>query len=184
MPDTLFSIGHGNKPMEVFLQELQGSSIQFLLDVRSKPYSKWNPQYNREELQQELKAHGITYVYVGDVLGGLPEDRTCYDSDGKVIYEVIKKKKFFRDGLERLLTAHQKQVPLALMCSESNPAQCHRSKLIGQELLNHHISIKHIVGKDKVKPQELVMAELTKGKGTIDLFGNEIDFTSRKSYEP
>lgn len=183
MPDTLFSIGHGNKAMDVFLKELQAEGIEFLLDVRSKPYSKWNPHYNREELQQVLKTHGITYVFVGDSLGGLPEDRTCYDSDGKVIYEVIKKKKFFRDGLERLLTAYKKQVPLALMCSESNPAECHRSKLIGQELLNHGISIRHIVGEHKAKPQETVMAEITKGKNTTDLFGNEIDFTSRKSYE-
>jgi uncharacterized protein (DUF488 family) len=183
MSDTLFSIGHGNKPFDQFLKELDAEGIQFLLDVRSKPYSKWNPQYNREELQQALKEHGITYVFVGDTLGGLPIDRTCYDSDGKVIYEVIKKKKFFKDGMKRLLTANKKQVPLALMCSESNPAQCHRSKLIGQELLTHKISIKHIVGEDKIKPQELVMAELTKGKGTIDLFGNETDFTSRKSYD-
>jgi len=183
MPNTLFSIGHGNKPLDQFLKELDSEGIAFLLDVRSKPYSKWNPQYNREDLEQALKAHGITYVFVGDTLGGLPIDRTCYDSDNKVIYEVIKKKQFFKEGLERLLTAHKKQVPLALMCSESNPAACHRSKLIGQELLTHKISIQHIVGKDKIKPQELVMAELTKGKGTTDLFGNETDFTSRKSYE-
>jgi hypothetical protein len=53
---------------------------------------------------------------------------------------------------------------------------------IGQELLKHHISVKHIVGKGKVKPQETVMAEVTKGKNTTDLFGDEIDLTSRKSY--
>jgi hypothetical protein len=68
------------------------------------------------------------------------------------------------------------------MCSESKPEECHRSKLIGQELLKKKISLKHIVSDKLVKSQEMVMSELTKGKGTVDLFGNEIDFTSRKSY--
>ena len=68
------------------------------------------------------------------------------------------------------------------MCSESKPEECHRSKLIGQELLKKKISLNHIVSPDRVKSQETVMIELTKGKGTVDLFGNEIDFTSRKSY--
>lgn len=182
MDNTIFSIGHGNKELPEFLKELQSEGVQYLLDVRSKPYSKWNPQYNREELEASLKEQGITYVFVGDTLGGLPQDRTCYDSDGKVIYDVIRKKAFFKEGMTRLLTANEKQVPLAMMCSEANPASCHRSKLIGQELLRHKISVKHIVGKDKIKPQEVVMAEITKGKNTTDLFGDEIDLTSRKSY--
>jgi uncharacterized protein (DUF488 family) len=81
-----------------------------------------------------------------------------------------------------LTTANEKQIKIAIMCSESKPEECHRSKLIGQELLKKKISLKHIVSDKMVKSQEMVMAELTKGKGTVDLFGNEIDFTSRKSY--
>jgi hypothetical protein len=68
------------------------------------------------------------------------------------------------------------------MCSESDPCECHRSKLIGQELLKQNISIKHIVGKLKFKSQELVMEELTNGNGLVDLFGNVTEYTSRKSY--
>ena len=68
------------------------------------------------------------------------------------------------------------------MCSESKPEECHRSKLIGQELLKKEISLKHIISNKISKSQETVMAELTKGKGTIDLFGNEIDLKSRKTY--
>jgi hypothetical protein len=68
------------------------------------------------------------------------------------------------------------------MCSESKPEECHRSKLIGQELLRKDISLNHIISQSKTKSQQTVMNELTKGKGTTDLFGNETDFTSRKSY--
>lgn len=179
---TIYSIGHGNKKIEDFIAELKAFNIQFLLDIRSKPYSKWNPQFNQVALELELKNNGITYVFVGDTLGGLPEDRSCYDYNGKVVYDLIKEKDFFKQGLERLTTANKKRIHLAIMCSESKPEECHRSKLIGQELLNKDISLKHIVSKERTKSQQTVMNELTKGKGTVDLFGNEIDFTSRKSY--
>lgn len=179
---TIYSIGHGNKKIEDFLEELKSFEIQFLLDIRSKPFSKWNPQFNQNELKFKLEEKEIKYVWVGDTLGGLPKDRSCYDYNGKVVYDIIKEKDFFKEGLKRLTTANEKEIRIAIMCSESKPEECHRSKLIGQELLKKKISLKHIISDKLVKSQEMVMAELTKGKGAVDLFGNEIDFTSRKSY--
>ena len=179
---TIYSIGHGNKRIEEFIQELKSFEIQYLLDIRSKPFSKWNPQFNQNELKFRIEENGIKYVYVGDILGGLPEDRSCYDCNGKVVYDRIKEKDFFKKGLERLTIANDKHIRLAIMCSESKPTECHRSKLIGQELLKRKISLKHIISNNLVKSQELIMIELTKGKATVDLFGAEIDFTSRKSY--
>lgn len=179
---TIYSIGHGNKKIEEFIEELKSFNILFLLDIRSKPYSKWSPQFNQSQLEIELKKNGITYVFVGDSLGGLPEDRGCYDFNGKVVYDIIKDKDFFKEGLKRLTTANEKHLKLAIMCSESKPEECHRSKLIGQELLKQNISVKHITAKFKFKSQELVMSELTKGNGLVDLFGEVTDFTSRKSY--
>ena len=179
---TIHSIGHGSKKIEDFIAELKSFKIKFLLDIRSKPYSKWNPQFNQAVLDSTLKNNRITYVFVGDTLGGLPSDRSCYDYDGKVVYDLIKRKDFFKQGLKRLTTANEKKINLAIMCSESKPEECHRSKLIGQELLNKEVSLKHIVSSNQVKTQEAVMNELTKGKGVVDLFGNQMDFTSRKSY--
>ena len=180
---TIYSIGHGIKKIEDFIAELKFFNIQFLYDVRSKPYSRWNPQFNQKALKLKLEENGIKYVFVGDTLGGFPEDRSCYDLNGKVVYDVIKDKDFFKEGLERLIAANEKQIKLAIMCSESRPEECHRSKLIGQELIKKKISLHHIVSDKLVKSQEIVMAELTKGKGTLDLFGNKMDFKSRKSYE-
>lgn len=179
---TIYSIGHGNKDIEDFIAELKSFDIEYLLDIRSKPFSKWNPQFNQSALELELKKHEIIYVFVGDTLGGLPEDRSCYDYNGKVVYDLIKEKDFFKEGLNRLTTANDKKIRLAIMCSESKPEECHRSKLIGQELLKKEISLKHIVSTSRVKSQQAVMNELTKGKGTVDLFGNTMDFTSRKTY--
>ncbi len=180
---TIYSIGHGNKEIQSFISELKAYDIQFLLDIRSKPYSKWNPQFNQAQLENELDRHNIKYVFVGDTLGGLPSDRSCYDYNGKVVYDLIKEKDFFKEGLNRLITAHEKKVNLAIMCSETKPEECHRSKLIGQELLKENISVNHIVSNTRIKSQQTVMNELTKGKGTVDLFGNELDFTSRKEYQ-
>tara|TARA_R110000868_G_scaffold14680_1_gene68051 strand:+ start:1859 stop:2413 length:555 start_codon:yes stop_codon:yes gene_type:complete len=180
---TIYSIGHGNKEIESFISELQSFGIGYLLDIRSKPYSKWSPQFNQAQLEIELNKNNIKYVFVGDTLGGLPSDRSCYDHNGKVVYDLIKEKDFFKQGLNRLTTANEKKVNLAIMCSESKPEECHRSKLIGQELLKQNISIKHIVSSKRVKSQQTVMIELTKGKGTVDLFGNELDFKSRKEYQ-
>ena len=153
-----------------------------MLDIRSKPYSKWSPHFNQAQIEMELKKNGIIYVYAGDSLGGLPEDRSCYDYQGKVVYDKIKNKDFFKNGLKRLITANDNQIKIAIMCSESKPEECHRTKLIGQELLKVNISVNHIISYKKFKTQETVMSELTKGNGTIDLFGNVTDFTSRKSY--
>jgi uncharacterized protein (DUF488 family) len=179
---TIYSIGHGNKKIHVFLAELKAFNIQYLLDIRSKPYSKWNPHFNKDSLEEELSLHGVVYVFVGESLGGLPKDTTCYDHNGKVVYDFIKNKDFFLEGMQRVIKANEKRINVALMCSESKPEECHRSKLIGQELLKEGISIKHIAPGCKIKSQQTVMNELTKGKNTTDLFGNEMDFTSRKSY--
>ena len=179
---TIYSIGHGNKKIKDFIDELKSFRIDFLLDIRSKPYSKWNPEFNQAQLKIEIEKHGITYVFVGDILGGLPEDRSCYNYEGKVVYDLIKEKDFFKEGLKRLTTANSKRINLAIMCSESKPEECHRSKLIGQELLKKKISLKHIVSNKRIKSQQTVMNELNKGKNTTNLFGEDIDFTSRKSY--
>lgn len=179
---TIYSIGHGNKSIVVFIEELRSFGIEYLLDIRTKPFSKWNPQFNQASLKLELEKSGIAYVFIGDSLGGLPDDRSCYDYNGKVLYEIIKEKGFFKQGLNRLITANEKEIKLAIMCSEAKPEECHRSKLIGEELRKNNISLNHIISNNKVKSQETVMCELTKGDGVVDLFGNMAEFTSRKSY--
>ena len=86
----LFSIGHGNKSIAEFIAELTQFDIQYLIDIRSKPYSKFYPWFNHYELKHAIsETHKITYAYMGDVLGGLPkEDCGCY-TDGKVDYSKL-----------------------------------------------------------------------------------------------
>lgn len=178
----LYTIGHGNRKPEELLASLKEYDIQFLIDVRSQPYSKFNPHFNQIELKFFLERNNIRYVFMGDSIGGRPNDKSCYDEDGKVDYQTVKTKDFFRKGIERLKTAYNKDVNVVLMCSESNPCECHRSKLIGRVLHADNITLQHIDEKGKIKDQTTVINEVNEGRSDLDLFGNQINTTSRNSY--
>jgi len=179
---ALYTIGHGNRKPEDFLALLKGYGIEYLIDVRSQPYSKFNPQFNQNDLKFFLERNNIKYVFMGETIGGRPKDRTCYDDEDKVDYEVVKTKEFFLQGISRLKTAYEKDINVVIMCSESKPCECHRSKLIGKVLNNDNIVLKHIDEKGKLKDQNTVINELNKGLSEYDLFGNPINSTSRKAY--
>ena len=179
---TVFSIGHGNKTIEEFVAELHSYDIDFLIDIRSKPYSKFSQHFSQQPLKMLVEKEQIRYVYMGQELGGLPtHDSTCFTSDGKVDYNKLKEKEFFKNGLQRLIKANSQGIKVCVMCNESDPKMCHRSKLIGEELKKKGITIQHIIGVSKVKNQGQVIIELTKGNGLVNLFGEE-NLTSRKAY--
>ena len=179
---TVFSIGHGNKTIEEFILELHSYDIQFLIDIRSKPYSKFSQHFSQQPLKALVEKEHIRYVYMGKELGGLPtHDYSCFTRDGKVDYDKLKEKDFFREGLQRLLNANSQGIKVCIMCSESDPKICHRSKLIGEELKKNGITLQHIIGISKIKTQNQVISELTKGLGLVNLFGEE-SLTSKKAY--
>ena len=177
----IYSIGHGNKDIRRFIEELKAFNVQFLIDVRTKPYSKFWPHFDRERLKTSLLNNSVKYLFLGDKLGGLPDDPSCY-RDGLVDYDRLKSSTQFLNGIDRLVTADQKELNVAVMCSESKPEECHRSKAIGEVLAERNIVMVHILSEDSSKDQGTVMNELTGGKAGTDLFGNEPSFTSRKKY--
>lgn len=188
MLSTLYSIGHGHKTVEEFVNELRSFSIQFLIDVRSSPFSKWAPHFNRGVIEQVLKECSITYLYWGDTIGGRPVSSDCYDEDGFFDYKKMAMVPAFQKGLQRLIDANAGGYKVAVMCSESDPSQCHRSKLIGRELLSEHsIEMYHIVAPNKVKSEETIITELTNGAWDPHsfFFNNDVIpyFKSRKAYK-
>lgn len=185
----IFSIGHGGRKIEDFFSLLKENEIKYLVDVRSYPYSKYYPEYNKENIDIVSKKYDIKYVFMGDSLGGRPNDRSCYsddkDENGKaqVLYNEIKKKDFFIHSIERLVVANSKKLKVACMCSELNPCDCHRSKLIGEVLYNDkNIVTYHIDENGLIQTQNDVINILTKGSGTKSLFDGEIEFKSIGSY--
>ena len=179
---TIFSIGHGNKTIDEFISELRSFDIDFLIDIRSSPYSKFSTHFSQQPLKILVERKNIKYVYMGKELGGLPtHDPTCFARDGKVDYDKLKEKDFFREGLQRLLKANSQGIKVCIMCSESDPKMCHRSKLIGEELKDYGVTLQHIIGVSKVKTQNQVISELTKGFGLVNLFGEQ-NLTSKRTY--
>ena len=180
--ETIFSIGHGARKLEDFISLLKKYHIRYVIDVRSKPRSRFHPHFNREALTLHLKEVCIKYVFMGEQLGGIPKDNQCYDEEGRVDYDKIKNKAFFHEGIERIKTAYSKKLKVACMCSELSPCECHRSKLIGDYLQSLGIEMQHIDKKGDIRTQNDVMNEVL-GSTELDLFSeNNQKLKSRKIY--
>lgn len=176
----IYTIGYGAREMVDFIAVLKSHQINYLIDIRSKPYSRYKPDFSKHTLERKLQAQGIRYVFMGDTLGGQPDDSDCYKEDGKVDYDKIKDKEFYARGIGRLRQAWQHQINVVLMCSEGKPEMCHRSKLIGRTLVDEGINLAHIDENNQIISQEDVVLRLIKGQPS--LFDDFFQYTSRKKY--
>ena len=180
LSSAIYTIGYGARDIHAFLEILQAHQIAYLIDVRSSPYSKYKPEFSKKPLQNVLESGGIRYVFMGETLGGQPDDESCY-VDGKVDYEMLSQKAFYKRGIERLHNAAGSGNRVVLMCSEGKPENCHRSKLIGQTLTSEGIEVLHIDEMDKIISQKDVLLRITGGQHS--LFGDDsLSFTSIKRY--
>lgn len=177
-PTPIYTIGYGDRSLDEFMSVLRANAIAYLLDVRTAPYSRFKPEFSKEALAKALAAQGIRYVFVGDTLGGRPDDPACY-VDGRVDYDRVREQPFFQRGIERVRAAHAQQLRVVLMCSEGKPEQCHRSKLIGETLVALDIPVVHIDEADRLITHDEAILRLTDGQ--LNLFGQE-SFASRKRY--
>ena len=139
---TVLTIGHSNHPLETFLGLLDRHRVTALADVRSAPYSRFNPHFNREPLAAALKAQGIRYVYLGRELGGRSDDPACYE-DGRIRYDRLARTDRFREGLDRVVRGSAEH-RIALMCAEKEPLDCHRTLLVARALDERGVNVAHI----------------------------------------
>lgn len=167
----LLTIGCGTRTVEELTALLKKHSVDYVVDVRSQPYSQYKPEFSRDFLESSLARAGLKYVFMGDLLGGLPADESCY-TDGKADYLKIKEKPFFKKGLARLRAARTKGLRAALLCSEGKPEECHRSKLIGMVLSEEGVPVLHLDETGAVQTQKQIVNRLTNG-GQLFLFGWE-----------
>jgi len=173
----IYSIGHGGKTVGEVEAIMAALGVSYLVDVRSSPYSKYQPDFSKKELLLKFSGAPIKYVFMGELLGGRPKDPGCY-TGGHVDYEKIKEKDFYQRGIDRLEVAVSKGIKICLICSEAHPGQCHRSKLIGASLQERGHNVIHVLSDKIHLDQRSVMSEvLGRQKG---LFGDSL--MSRKSY--
>lgn len=178
---TLYTIGYGARSIDTFVAALRSYGIRYLIDVRSRPYSRFKPEFSREALAAALDEAGIRYVYMGDTLGGMPKDESVYSPEGKVLYERVEATAPYIEGIARLETAVSKGLAVAIMCSEGRPEQCHRSKLIGRTLAAREVEVHHIDADDTWITQEQVMSRLMHNQPS--LFGDSFaEYTSRNRH--
>ena len=162
----IYSIGHSNHPLDVFLALLDQHAIDVLADVRSAPYSKYCPQFDKPALEGAVRQAGLQYLYLGRELGGRPDGAEYYDENGYVLYWRRARAAEFLAGIERLERGRQ-QYRVALLCSEEDPAGCHRHLLVGRVLADRGGALLHIRGDGRLEsaddlesPQMALFADL------------------------
>lgn len=179
---TIWSVGHSTHAMPAFLELLQDEGIQVVADVRSQPFSRFSPQFNRREFRSALRAAGLDYVFLGEELGGRPPEQELYDEDGHVLYGELAKTPRFQTGLRRLIEGAE-QFRVAMLCSEEDPTHCHRRLLITRVLCGEEVSVLHIRGdQTTIAERDLQAAEHLETQAM--LFGEERTWRSTRSVSP
>jgi uncharacterized protein (DUF488 family) len=147
----LFTIGHSNIPIDEFLDLLRQHGVEVLVDVRTAPYSRYCPQFNRPELERAMRATGMRYHFAGKALGGKPSDESLRGEDGLPDYDKIAASECYQGGL-RDLEALAADCRVVIMCSEADPAHCHREKLIARSLRGRGVEVTHIMPDGSAVP--------------------------------
>lgn len=155
---TIYTVGHSNHPIEKFLELLRSHDIEVLVDTRSSPYSRFAAQFNSDSLKASLVSTGMRYLYLGKELGGRPEGAEFYDSEGHALYDRMAASPPFLEAIARLTDGIAKH-RIALLCSEENPASCHRRLLIGKVLAQRGIQSLHIRGDGRIQPEDELARE-------------------------
>lgn len=156
--NPVFTIGHSNLALDSFIALLHQHHVTALADVRSAPYSRFNPQFNRESLAGSLKRCGIEYVYIGHELGGRSDDPTCYE-DGRVRYDRVAETDLFRHGLDRVVHGADNH-HIVLLCAEREPLECHRTLLVAPALDERGVEVVHIHADGRLEPHGEAMDRL------------------------
>lgn len=166
--DTIYTIGHSNLHSDRFLDLLKKYNITMVVDIRSVPFSRFYPQFNKENLAKSLDMAGINYIFEGDRLGGRIKDKECFISRQipkrknniaeLVDFEVLKKRDWFNQGINNIIE-RSKSNCVSILCSEEQPLRCHRNLLVARYLFDLGYKVLHIRGSGEIegpsfKPQQ------------------------------
>lgn len=152
---VLFSIGHSNHSEEKFLELLEEHKIGVLVDVRSQPYSRYTPHFNADNLKALVASAGLRYLFMGDQLGGRPEGNEFFDEEGHALYHRMAESPPFLEGIARLERGARDH-RVAIMCSEEDPAVCHRYLLVTRVIRGRGVDVWHIRGDGRLEADEAI----------------------------
>lgn len=157
MPPLILTVGHSTRPIDEFLHLLQNQGVQRLVDVRTVPRSRHNPQFNKDQLPRDLERAGIAYTHMPR-LGGLRHARknsinTGWRNANFRGYADYMQTPEFEAGLNNLIAMAEKE-RVAIMCAEAVPWRCHRS-LIADALLVRGMRVEEISSATRTQPHRL-----------------------------
>ena len=178
---TLFTIGHSNQKAVDFVDLLQEYEIECVVDVRTKPYSRFR-HFNRELLEERLRELSIDYVFRGEDLGGHPEDDTLY-ANGRVVYERVAALSGFRRQI-RDLADKSAQARIALMCSEEDPAKCHRHPLLAVAFRKRGVKVVHLRRDGSCQDDESIVEPVDQQMPLLEPDGEDLSWKSPKRIRP
>jgi uncharacterized protein (DUF488 family) len=167
---TLWTVGHSNHELQTLLDLVHSQQIDYVVDVRSYPYSRFAPHFNREDLQAALERRQLGYLFLGEALGGRPQSSDHLDREGHALYYRMAELPAFQEAIERLLRGAGEH-RLALLCSCGNPEHCHRRLLVGRVLCERGAQLFHILPNAKIMvEQQVLLGEQPSAK---TLFGHD-----------
>ncbi len=201
---TVYTIGHSTHEIEYFVALLNKFDINCVIDVRSSPYSRIAPQFNKPLLSSTLREHNIIYMHFEKEFGARHTKPSLLDKDGSVDFDKVRETDEFKQGVQRLKNGLDHDYKIALMCSEANPFDCHRFSMISYQLVKEGMHVNHILQNGnsldnselenrllkkyhrKLLPQstffEIVTRE-TQVEDAYKLRGKDVAFSAQKAYQ-
>lgn len=176
----IWSIGHSNHDADSFIALLRQAGIAVVADIRSQPFSRFSPQFNRDALRAALRAAHVQYVFLGRELGGRPPEPECYDEEGHVLYREVATTERFLAGVRRLLDGSEK-FRVAMMCSEEDPTNCHRRLLVTRVLAEQGVPVAHIRGDGTTLSETTLGVRLTQSSQDALFAGEDAAWRSARS---
>ncbi len=153
MPTTIYTIGHGKASFANVAGVLRRHKVAIIVDVRSAPYSQHAPDFAKDELTALATASGLAYRWMGDCLGGRPDDPGVLTADGEPDYEQIAASKRFGAGIVNL-AALADTGAVAILCAEERPEFCHRALLIAPALTALGYRVVHLRHDGSAQPHQ------------------------------
>lgn len=153
MPETIYTIGHGRAAFSEVERLLDAVGVSTLVDVRSSPFSRRAPDFTRPRLEEACAAAGIGYRYLGRHLGGKPTDPGVLTPEGDPDPTRITATPGFAADLGLLVELAQ-DGPIAILCSEEDPAHCHRATMIAPALVARGMRVAHLRHDGTTQPHQ------------------------------
>ena len=157
---SLFTIGHSTHTQEYFLGLLKQHNIDYVLDVRSSPFSKFSSWFNKDAIEDYLKKNNIVYCPMGKFFGARPTDRTLYCAEGYLDFEKTRASELFKKGLDNVMLGLASGHNIALMCTEKDPFDCHRTIMVSRGFELNGVSVQHIHADGNLETQDEINIRL------------------------